>query len=789
MNKQTRIVSNIFGEDQYLYFQIQKEDGEWVTVGSTGVVTTKSIWTKALRLVDGSPSLEWDSGSGKLFREVVPAKKIDCEEEKFVLYGEKDCHNIRQEFTVQEDGRIHVEVTNQISDGYSELKLSKMMNSIYFCPYEKVKRNYEILDFAWIPNIHKSANHVCADHCFRSPITGVAADGFYIAIVPDLDIFREHRTIRQAMDLRTLADVAEAPCLSYGICHWEAEPHMYAKHEPNMLQTVDTPNLKYGFDILIGMYTDRSELTKIFTKYLWDRYGKQFMNDIRPQVMPFEEYGRRYTYRYELPSSINSFTSDGKEYVGIHNIGRHGANFHAWENDLMVNYGIQHYAEKWDDAELKRISKGITNLYKFLPRKQGAFPCVYNFDEQKCEGTLHWTARSADPINGYDSAAMSSAVWWSLNRYEDQDKDPEILSLAKQYADFLISVQKDNGALPTYFWQDLTTVRQLEESGTSALNAAVLARVARLTGIEKYKEAALKAGKFAFHLMVEKSEFFDFEAFYSCTPQPLHAIDYWTGIKPQCTLSILWGSKMFLELYRLTKDNFWMQYGEYLMRYLCLYQQVWDPSFYPEYLFGGFYVINTDGEWNDRQQKVAPTLVNYYLETGDKEYLERAVAGCRASFALMDMEENHANHISDMHLGQEIRRGNSGRGKSEPGQGYASENIHHYLDVTGSWPWTGMTFSAGGGLAASAYLEKHVGNVCVDLRQNFALGIDGVQAELISADKPEITVTNPLKDLPMPYCESRRLTVRVFADKEVKSLIVNGTEAEYLGENRFAFTI
>ena len=54
MNKQTRIVSNIFGEDQYLNFQIQKENGEWVTVGSTGVVTTKSIWTKALRLVDGN---------------------------------------------------------------------------------------------------------------------------------------------------------------------------------------------------------------------------------------------------------------------------------------------------------------------------------------------------------------------------------------------------------------------------------------------------------------------------------------------------------------------------------------------------------------------------------------------------------------------------------------------------------------------------------------------------------------------------------------------------------------
>ena len=37
------------------------------------------------------------------------------------------------------------------------------------------------------------------------------------------------------------------------------------------------------------------------------------------------------------------------------------------------------------------------------------------------------------------------------------------------------------------------------------------------------------------------------------------------------------------------------------------------------------------------------TYADYYLATGNTEYLERAVAACRASFALMDMEENHRN--------------------------------------------------------------------------------------------------------------------------------------------------
>lgn len=793
MEKQTRIVHKECAGKQYLYFQIKDDQNEWMTVGGTGIITKRSIYDPDVLLVDGSPSAEWDNGSGELQNGVISASECIADENKMILYGNLDCHRVTQEFVVQAPGRIHVTVKDEITEGYSELRLSKLMNSIYFFPEEKVARAYDVLDFAWIPNLHKAENHVCGDHFFRSPIVAVATEGVYLALVPDLEMFLKHRIIRQAVDLRTMEKVIEAPALSYGICHWEREPHMYSRHEPQMLQKVTVPELIYGFDILFGTYTEITEISEILTEYLWLRYGVRYLADVRPQVLPFEEYGRRYTYRYELPDSIDSFISDGKECIGINNVYRRGANFHAWENDLMVAYGIHHYAEKWDDAQLKRISDGIANLYESLPRKQGAFPCVYNFDEKQYEGTLFWTGRVADSVHGYDTAAMSTTVWWSLNYFEDQDKKPEFMSLAEQYADFLVSIQTPKGAIPTYLYKDLKAARSLEESGTTALNAAVLTRIARLIQSEKYKEAALKAGDFVFHMMVEKSEFYDFETYYSCCPQPLHAVDYWTGIKPQCTSSVLWGADLFLELYRLTDNKHWLQYGEHLLRCLCLYQQVWNPSFYPEYLFGGFGVLNTDGEWNDRQQKVVPTLVNYYLETGKTEFMERAVAACRAGFALMDMEENHANDINQLRFGKEIDIRCLKNGKAKPGQGYAPENIHHSMDMNPdekhSYVWTGLTFSSGGGLTASAYLEKHVGNVCVDLRQAYAIGIDGVRAELVSSEKPEIRVRSLLSELPLPYKESRQLIIKVFADKNIETLIVNGTIAEALGENRFLYLI
>ena len=87
--------------------------------------------------------------------------------------------------------------------------------------------------------------------------------------------------------------------------------------------------------------------------------------------------------------------------------------------------------------------------------------------------------------------------------------------------------------------------------------------------------------------------------------------------------TIQWTADQFLALYRLTGKQYWLDRGQYVLALLSLYQQVWDPPFYEAYLFGGFGVMNTDGEWNDgRQSRFVPTYADYYVATGNLEYLE-----------------------------------------------------------------------------------------------------------------------------------------------------------------------
>lgn len=148
--------------------------------------------------------------------------------------------------------------------------------------------------------------------------------------------------------------------------------------------------------------------------------------------------------------------------------------------------------------------------------------------------------------------------------------------------------------------------------------------------------------------------------------------------------------------------------------------------------------MNTDGEWNDgRQARFVPTYADYYIETGNIEYLEHAIAACRASFALMDMPENYDNEINRVVTRENL----SVPAYVEPGMGYAGENIHHSGREDHVCGWTGMTWSSGGGLGASAYLERQFGSVWIDCAAKMAIPIDGVKANVDSWNGRKITLT------------------------------------------------
>ncbi|HEY9593677.1 MAG TPA: hypothetical protein VHE79_04315, partial [Spirochaetia bacterium] len=124
-------------------------------------------------------------------------------------------------------------------------------------------------------------------------------------------------------------------------------------------------------------------------------------------------------------------------------------------------------------------------------------------------------------------------------------------------------------------------------------------------------------------------------------------------------------------------------------------------------------------------------------------------------------------------------------GRAEPGKGYAPENIHHHAtelwNEERGWKglWTGMCWSAGGGLAASAYLERRFGHACVDLAARAGVGIDGLTATLESWDgrTAVVGIGSPLRGLRSPYLEPRRcrVTVRGVPDAGAR-VVINGRD-------------
>jgi hypothetical protein len=761
-----------------LEFAVKRADGSWRIVLASAARATGAPWEPQQRWVSEDPRITWKQDGHIERSEAFFTKAEVLDGHRLVLTGGAAGEVIEEVVSVTGPESVYIQVRGTTE---ASIDLSQLMSNFYLVPDGKAFGYAQPLDFAWLPVLHWEAQDLTSDHFFRSPAVAAMAQGAYSALLPDLALLKKDRPVPHALDLRVTRTKAEAPRLSYGLCTSEVVPHTFARHTDEQTVRVSGSDLKYGFEVLLGEAKQPGEVSQRITSTLWDTYGHPLWRDIRPQVLPFEEYGRRYAYVHELKrwaTPVDLGTSTG---YGLNNPGRRGSNFHAWENDLHVGYGVTYYGNKWNDSDLGRIGEGILKLILSAPRKQGAFPTVFNFAKQTWEGSLFWTARAADPLDGYDAAAMGVTAWWQLYWYENLKRDPRIIAPVASYARFLARQQLSSGAIPTYFYSDLRPAPQLKDAGTTALSGAVLAKVAQLSGDKDFREAAVRAGHFVGHTLLPGMKFQDFESFYSCSPTPIYWRDPWTGIWPQNNLSIEWAADQFLALFRLSEDQHWLELGEYVLSNLSLYQQVWTPPYYPAYLYGGFGVMNTDGEWNDgRQARFVSTYADYFLATGKLEYLERAVAAARAGFALMDIPENHANGINRL----SVPPGTGLTQEQGAGQGYAPENIYHGGPKSGTG-WTGFDWSAGGALSAAAYLEQQFGTVWVDGRCRLALPIDGATANVVSWDDNRIilNIGNALGALPQPFTMSRAILIKFdHLDGPQYNVTINGEVFERQGQ-------
>lgn len=756
-----RIAPMRHGDAPILRFEVRDPERGWRTVLSHRAENKHRPWEKdegsSIEDLEIAPS---NGGLASIFTEVSTG-----DGNMLIRRGRIAEHRIEERIIVESNNRLRVEVRDRLIR--SGVPVARLMNHYYFVPDGRAMGYALPLDFAWLPGLHENEEHVAGEWFFRSPCAIVFTHGVYAAIVPDLDRMQEQPDLPHALDLRAWhhpgsGETYGLPRISYGICRWKPDGHVLTARDE--AAPVSGTEITYGFDLLIGTAEGPKSIVSEVTELLWDKYGTRYLKDVRPQVMPFEEYGRRYTYKHELKLWTKPVSCGSRTGYGIDNRWRRGVNYHAWENDFQAGFGLLHYGRKWADDDLVDIAEGMINLRLSSPRRDGAFPCIYNVDTASWEGAMYWTAWPAHPMDGYDLQSMGVTAWWMLYWYEqypDPERGSEMLNWIIDFCRFLVDVQLPSGAIPTYFDRQLNPTPQLKEDAPTAIGGAVLAKTARIVGDPEMERAAMKAGAFMNREIVPQMKFQDFELFYSCAPRPLYWVDPLNGIPPVNTLAVQWAADHFLALYRLTEDGRWLRQGEYCLGLLSLFQQVWAPNrFGKACLFGGFGVMNCDGEWNDgRQSRLVPTYADYYLATGRIEYLERAVAASRAAFAAMDMEENHANGINDYRvtMAEQV--------KVEQGIGLSPESLMHGDPRVHSGEgggWTGFNWGPGGGLSATAYLERHFGSVWVDGAAQTAVGIDGVTAEATdwTDGHIELSIANALKQLTSPYTARRKIVVK-----------------------------
>jgi hypothetical protein len=216
----------------------------------------------------------------------------------------------------------------------------------------------------------------------------------------------------------------------------------------------------------------------------------------------------------------------------------------------------------------------------------------------------------------------------------------------------------------------------------------------------------------------------------------------------------------YLKLYRITKDEKWRELGARVLDYLLLTQQVWNPPQFDPKLTGGFTTQNTDAEWSDARQGYAAVLLwDYYRETGEQEYLERAVAAARSTFAVAPWE-NWA------HSGF----------KNQPGA------------------MTGFHWGTGSAMTSVEIMSPMLGDAYVDLSRKRGVGFNAVSLTNLQASggRPEVRVSFDLQGVP----ELHSALVR-FAGVDLQAsyrIVCNGSEpvtvnGEELQRDGHVFTV
>ncbi len=577
--------------------------------------------------------------------------------------------------------------------------------------------------FHWAPNLKLDCTDIISQHVFRSPAIILKYHKASASIVPDLKLMESYHYAPYYLDLKFSEKEAIA---SFGLSDYRVRGHVYYERSDSLFTLPEKTEL--GLYLISETDSSPLQILKRTNNLLWNMPGISCIDSLAPQVVPFSHYAEEgYSMalsKYWVNGPVKgtggiTLSTYFDKASGVYR-GRDYKDdlwFHSWFNNARTAYGLYLWGKTTGNSIWINKAMAVMNLLLLSPAEKGFFKTIW-VPEKNVWIT---SGQGGGPELYHVPDNAWTAIW--LLRFNDELR--ELKGADKFLTDFaagLIKIQSEDGSFPerissSDFSPD--TVLAKGASGAMAtwfLEEMILRKKLTSEAESVAREAVIKSLSFLEKEILPAMKFQDYEVFFSCAPNPPGRFDRCTWLYPHNTLSIQWCAEAFLKASLIFGRNDYLEKGEYCLNILSLYQQVWNPPFIGFYAFGGFGVQNTDAEWSDaRQAQFAETYLNYFMSTGNHEYLERGIAACRASFALMAIPENRA-------ICPDNYQGTSFNGEF---RGAMAENYGHsgYNRRSGQ---SGFHWGTGSALTTAAIFKKRLGDIYIDEASRTSTGIDGL---------------------------------------------------------------
>lgn len=526
--------------------------------------------------------------------------------------------------------------------------------------------------FNWAPHLTPSDNHIIPQHVFRAPALIVANQKRMISVIPDLNLIKKN-------GLPWLMDMdARTNTLVLGLGKSKVTDHVLFEREGSII--IPAGKTKIGFYIIVSdKPKDIQNPFRRTTAFMWNEWGSPLYKSGEPLPQTDLEPYVKQTYDWAFKNWKNAvwqeFELNGKKVgapVFIVNVTQ-SPNYkdavnerefrsiwnQAWFNSLRSAQGLYRYSQRTQNDTLRAYALKTKELALAFPQTNGLFKSVIATDMEtvdiggrKYNRSKGWDAKyfansnrnphTWDPrLSPYHIADMSFTAYWMLVWYQELEKDERLLSYAKNYADALVNLQDIEGFFPA--WLDIDSFKPLEQlnkSPETSVSVTFLLKMYEDTKESRFLQSAEKAMKAVIEKIIPVGQWEDFETYWSCSRV---GSDNWVGKKvqrnnmfKQNTFSIYWTAEALLELYKVTGRQQYLKLGQRTLDELLMAQAVWQPPYMAVRTFGGFGVMNADGEWNDaRQSLFAELIIRYGKLLKNDEYIKRGIAALKASFTMM----------------------------------------------------------------------------------------------------------------------------------------------------------